>query len=315
MQHWNSYWSSTKSLNSFAEGEHSQGYVGEVADFWENAFNTAPTPAKILDLATGNGALAIMAQDFNPYFEVFASDAASINPLSIYNASDSIYKKLEKIHFYSNMPSEKLTFADECFDLVISQFGFEYAESSAALQEINRVLKKSGKFIALVHHHDSFISRDCKVGLKIIESFQKVNGLLSQLESFGEFCQNIENKDQLNDEQQAEFKNKNAQLLQQFKHQQRECKSEGELDWYNLLAKELLPIIMDWRHTDSQRVNNICKNFAWFQLRLQDQQIAACSKYNIENIKNLTHKSWFSCECEALYLGKDILCWAFKAFK
>jgi len=40
MQHWNSYWSKTKSLNSFAEGEHSQGYTGDIADFWNRLFST-----------------------------------------------------------------------------------------------------------------------------------------------------------------------------------------------------------------------------------------------------------------------------------
>lgn len=314
MHHWNSYWSKTKSLNSFAEGEHSQGYVGPIAEFWQTIFSTLPNSAKILDLATGNGGLAVLAQQYEAGFDVSASDAASINPLSIYSPSDLIYKQLNAIHFFGNMPSEDLTFSDKEFDCVISQFGFEYAESEAAILQLNRVLKDDGEFIALVHHQDSFISIDCQIGLKVLDSLSQVGGLLTQLQDFGDFCQTILDKNQLTEEQQIKFKEKNVNLLQLFKQQQHECNSEQELDWYNLIVKELLPAIVDWQRTDGERVINMIESLSSFQHRLQDQYKASWALVDVDRIKTRLG-SWALCDIDLIEIDEGILCWAIKARK
>ncbi|MBB1370554.1 bifunctional 2-polyprenyl-6-hydroxyphenol methylase/3-demethylubiquinol 3-O-methyltransferase UbiG [Pseudoalteromonas sp. SR45-4] len=315
MQHWNSYWSRTKSLNSFAEGEHSQGYKGIVASFWQTIFKSLPESTTILDLATGNGGLAVLAQQFNASFDVYASDAANIAPLSQHAPSDSNYKHLEKIHFYGNMPSETLAFENVQFDSVISQFGFEYAEPAAALLAINKALKPNGEFIALVHHQDSFISTDCKIGLKVLKDLSKDNGLLLQLQDFADFCQSITNKVEPTAEQQVQFKQKNVDLLQQVKYQQSKCNSEDELDWFNLLVKELLPAIIDWPQTDSKRVEELRDNLYSFQLRLQDQQAASWSNSDVEYIKTLLQDNWSSYEFDVMKIDAGIFCWVIKARK
>lgn len=315
MRHWNSYWSNTKSLNSFAEGEHAQGYVGEIADFWQSTFKAFPSSVKVLDLATGNGGLAVLAQQFGLDFDISASDAASVDPLVIFNPIDPCYQALKKIHFYGNMPSENLEFTNGQFDRVISQFGFEYATPAAALSEVNRILKPGGEFIALIHHQDSFISADCQIGLKILHQLNLPDGLISHLQDFGDFCQSIGNKDQLTVEQQTLFKQKNYFLLQYVKKQQSLYDVEDELDWYNRLVKELLPVIIDWRHTDTQRVMDICEKLYFFQLRLQDQYAAAWSNLNMEKMKSLCKKSWSSCEFDILQSETGTLCWIIKARK
>ncbi|WKD24392.1 class I SAM-dependent methyltransferase [Pseudoalteromonas sp. KG3] len=315
MQHWNSYWSRTKSLNSFAEGEHSQGYKGIVASFWQTIFKSLPESTTILDLATGNGGLAVLAQQFNASFDVYASDTANIAQLSQHGPSDPNYKHLEKIHFYGNMPSETLAFENVQIGSVISQFGFEYAEPAAALLAVNKVLKHNGEFIALVHHQDSFISADCQIGLKVLNSLNQPGGLLAQLQDFGDFCQSIDNKAQLTSIQQIQFKEKNANLLQTVKLQQSKCSSENELDWYNLLVKELLPIIMDWRRTDTVRVENFREKLDAFQMRLQDQFSASWSNFNVENIKTFVGNNWTSLEFDVIELEIGILCWVIKAVK
>ncbi|TWX73270.1 class I SAM-dependent methyltransferase [Colwellia sp. C1TZA3] len=315
MQHWNSYWSGTKSLNSFAEGEHSQGYVGKIASFWQNIFNTLPQLATILDLASGNGGLAVLAKQFNSGFDVFASDAANIDPLLLYFPSDPSYQHLKSINFYGNTLSENLVFDSGKFDYVISQFGFEYAESAAALLEVNRVLKSGGEFIALIHHQDSFISADCRLGLKVINNLNQVDGLLTQLQDFGRFCQTMENKNHLSPKQQIQFKQKNVNLLQLFKEEQSKCSSEDELDWYNLLVKELLPAIINWQNTDEKKVIKIIENLHSFQRRLQDQNMASQSKLDIEGIKLLTNNNWSSCKFDVVNLRNGVLCWVMRAQK
>lgn len=315
MKHWNSYWLTTKTLNSFAEGKHSDGYIDEIADIWNEIFITFPNSATILDLATGNGALAVLANKFNGNFKITASDAANINPLSVHNLSEQNYQLLEKIDFKSNTPSENLAFETGKFDRVISQFGFEYADAQKAMTEVMRVLRPNGQFIGMIHHQDSFISKDCLVGLEIIDLLKKKNGLIIELQNFGNFCQTIINKAEPTLEQQSQFKAKNTLLLKLFKGIQSQCSNEAELSWCNLLLKEFLPIVMDWQRTDSIRVNNIRENLDLFELRLKDQQNAAMSKFDTENIKKIATANEFNCEIDEIYHEAEILCWKIKVLK
>jgi ubiquinone/menaquinone biosynthesis C-methylase UbiE len=315
MQHWSSYWSSTKSLNSFAEGKHKQGYVGEIADYWQSIFKSLHSSANILDIATGNGGLAVLAKEFNSNFSVCGADAANINPISRFTPSDKVFDTLQSIKFYGEMPSEKLRFKDNEFDAIISQFGFEYAQPSTALLEINRVLKPNGKFVALIHHNTSFITADCKIGIDIINKLSVKNGLLDQLKSFVNFCQTIENKDNPTQEQQNQFKNKNKNLLDLFKKLQHDCNNQDQLDWYNLLAKELVPLIINWRHADEQGVDVIIKNSAFFKQRLQDQMKAAWSIDDVNEISTLAKKYWHSFEVSSLNIESGKLCWILQAIR
>lgn len=309
MQHWNSYWSKTKSLNSFAEGEHSQGYTGDIADFWNRLFSTLPSNSTVLDLATGNGGLAVLAQQSNPSFTVFASDAATINPIALYNAEDPIYPTLNKIKFIAEMPSEALKFEDKQFNLVMSQFGFEYAQTTEALEQIFRVLQAKGRFVALVHHKDSFISADCRYGLTVIERIMADDGLFEQLLDFARLCQSITDKSNFDEQQKAEFKQKNNSLLTLFKSLQQNCANEVELDWFNLLAKDLVPFMMNWQETNEAKVKQVQQSFYYFKLRLTDQLEAAWSEERSEEIIKLINMQGHTVNCQPFDISQGRLCW------
>jgi len=309
MQHWNSYWSQTKSLNSFAEGEQSQGYTGDIADFWNRLFSTLPSNSTVLDLATGNGGLAVLAQQSNPSFTVLASDAAKINPVALYNAEDPIYPTLNKIKFIAEMPSEQLKFEDKQFNLVMSQFGFEYAQTTEALEQIFRVLQAKGRFVALVHHKDSFISTDCRYGLTVIERIMAADGLFEQLLDFARLCQSITDKSNFDEQQKTEFKQKNNSLLTLFKSLQQNCANEVELDWFNLLAKDLVPFMMNWQETNESKVKQIQQSFYYFKLRLADQLEAAWSEERSEEIIKLINMQGHTVNCQPFDISQGRLCW------
>lgn len=309
MQHWNSYWSKTKSLNSFAEGEHSQGYTGDIADFWNRLFSTLSQESTLLDLATGNGGLAVLAQQSNSSFMVFASDAATIDPLALYSAEDPIYPVLKKIKFIAEMTSEALTFPDQKFNLVMSQFGFEYAKTTEALEQIFRVLKSKGRFVALVHHQDSFISADCRDGLKVIERMMAADGLLEQLIDFARLCQSIIDKSNFTKQQKIEFDQKNINLLGLFKSLQQECANEVELDWFNLLAKDLVPFMMNWQETNEAKVEQVQTNLYHFKLRIADQLKAAWSSEYAEKTTKLINLQGHAATCVPFDIAQGKLCW------
>ena len=84
MQHWTDYWKNTNALNSFAEGEQGSGYSNEIADFWNSQFKSLSKGSTLVDLGTGNGAVAVLAQLYSEAnqsnFQVYGIDAADIPP-------------------------------------------------------------------------------------------------------------------------------------------------------------------------------------------------------------------------------------------
>lgn len=314
MQHWNSYWQNTKTLNSFAEGEQGLGYKGEIAQFWQQVFTAQNATAKILDLATGNGALAVLALQYNERFEVSASDQADIMPLKLFNEQDEVYPLLKKVSFYGNMPSEQLGFADEQFDLVISQFGFEYAQPELALQQVFRVLKPGGNFTALIHHSDSFITEDCRQGMRVLQHFMATDGLLTKVKAFATYCQQLAGVSSLQYEQQQELKQRSNKLLQTFIALQREL-SEAQQDWFSLLAKDVVAVISNWRSLSVQAVDTLQRNMADFNQRLSDQVASAWSSDLVSRIIQTCNEFWSDSEVSCLSEQEGKLCWVLKLKK
>lgn len=155
LAHWSSFWRQGF-ITTFGASKPNN-YEGVVRKFWREKFVDLPVEARILDIATGNGAIATIAagvsRDFQKNFFVAATDLAEIaNKL----AADTEDLELRKsICFHSHTPCEEQPFDDGCFDFASSQFGFEYSNTDLTTQEMRRVLVPGGQFIAISHHVDS----------------------------------------------------------------------------------------------------------------------------------------------------------------
>ncbi|RUO23877.1 hypothetical protein CWE09_12045 [Aliidiomarina minuta] len=173
MKHWSLYWNNVPSLSSFAEGEAKRGYAGEVNDFWLQHFANLPKGASVLDVGSGNGALAVLVSEYGKTeklnLDVHAADAAVIDPKQVFSDDKEMLDKLADISFHTETPMEKLPFDDASVDLVVSQFAFEYAEKNAALKEIMRVLKPGGQLVIMGHNKSSSLVKDSAVGNNVYE--------------------------------------------------------------------------------------------------------------------------------------------------
>lgn len=98
----------------------------------------------VIDVACGTGALAIaVSEHVGPKGKTIGVDINE-GMLSIAKSKSSTVEWL-------NAPAEKLPFADESFNCVVSQFGLMYFENQeAAIREMMRILQPSGKFVATV---------------------------------------------------------------------------------------------------------------------------------------------------------------------
>lgn len=160
IEQWDRYWS-YGNLHSFSQVTGGN-YQGAVADFWRARFERLVDGSRILDIATGNGAIAVLALEtgdrLSRRFDVHGTDLADIEPGQSV-AEPSLAGLLSRIRFHRRTAAESLPFGNDHFDLACSQFGLEYSDMSLSVPEIARVLKPGGRFSAIMHHQDSMLLR------------------------------------------------------------------------------------------------------------------------------------------------------------
>ena len=165
---WNDYWHFDR-LSSF-DDEGQVNYREEVAAGWRAFFDSLPQGASILDLCTGNGAVAVMAAEASrrggKNFRIVAVDSADINPcLYVKSHRD----ELAKIEFCPATPTEKLPWRDGCFEAVVSQFGIEYSDLSQSIPELARVVAPAGKARLFLHAAEGAVVQRSELAIKEID--------------------------------------------------------------------------------------------------------------------------------------------------
>lgn len=150
---WDRYWA-YGNLHSFSQVA-AGNYDGVVGTFWRDFFHARADGDRILDIATGNGAIPLLAREVaaadGRHFDIVATDLAAIDPAT--QVADPAWRaELAAVRFCPRTPAEALPFDAETFDCVSSQFGLEYSDLARSLPEIGRVLRPGGA-VGLVMHH------------------------------------------------------------------------------------------------------------------------------------------------------------------
>lgn len=172
-QAWSSYWAAG-ALHSCADSFQGN-YSGAIAEFWRPRFQSLPPQCRVLDLATGNGALPLLLWELThgqSGMQVDAVDLAQVTP-AWYRPD-----RHAGIAFHSGVAMERLPFEDATFDMVVSQFGLEYAQWPQALHEVLRVARPRGAAAFVMHHPDSIIVRVGRHELKNLGILLSPDGVL-----------------------------------------------------------------------------------------------------------------------------------------
>jgi SAM-dependent methyltransferase len=146
---WSRYWA--QGAGHSCAGSYKDGYGGAIARFWAERFAALPTPARVLDIATGNGALPrlLLQTRAEPGIVCEALDLATVTPPWLDGLPPD---QRARFRVRSGCAAEVLPYADAHFDLVTSQYGLEYSDLEHSLPEVRRVLAPAG-WVALVLHH------------------------------------------------------------------------------------------------------------------------------------------------------------------
>lgn len=142
---WTDYWASG-ALHS-CPGSYAGNYGGAIGAYWDRHVASLPEGARILDIATGNGALPLRILERH-------GDGVEIDAIDLAQPVPEWYRpeRHPRIRFHGGVDMAATRFRQGRFDAVCSQFGIEYGGRPAALDEALRVLRPDGRLLLVVHH-------------------------------------------------------------------------------------------------------------------------------------------------------------------
>ena len=107
--------------------------------------------ARVLDLGTGNGALPRWLLQACPGLPL-QCDGVDVVPLQPAWLATLPPVQQAQVHFHAGVSAAQLPFAAGGYDLVLSQYGMEYAGWPQALPEALRMLAPGGRLALVLHH-------------------------------------------------------------------------------------------------------------------------------------------------------------------
>jgi SAM-dependent methyltransferase len=154
---WRDYWKADCAASCEPENPAT---ARQIALLWQGWFANFPDGSRILDIATGNGIVlahaAAAARAQRRHFSLTGIDQADIDPRRYLRSLDP---DLYRAQFIGEVTAEALPFADRSFEIVVSQYGLEYADLEPALDEVARVVTAGGALVWLAHADGSEIVR------------------------------------------------------------------------------------------------------------------------------------------------------------
>lgn len=153
---WDTYWQHGF-LTSCADAFQGN-YAGGIARHWESAFSALPDDAHILDVCTGNGAVAALAAraaiDRNVAHKITGIDLAAIRPAEALADAPDV---LARIDFRSRTPADATGLDDASIDLAVGQYALEYTPLDTTLPELARVVRPGGGLNFILHDMESVV--------------------------------------------------------------------------------------------------------------------------------------------------------------
>lgn len=315
MQHWTQYWQSTNSLNSFAEGEQGKGYHDEVAKYWHSQFNLIAPKSKVVDLGTGNGAVALLAEQFsqtnNLDWEVLGLDAADIKPQHLKTSDLAKKKHLNNIEFVGNTPIESMTFEPNSVSAFVSQFAFEYSDIEKSLQRCLECLKPGGILSLVAHHPDSSISKDSTIGEAVLEEILVQSPAFMQADLLLDIAQQQTQSGQMHNWSQNPYRQTITETLHWvFSQLKEQFKTDNEAYWCNSTINQITNTLKQIGQINPaqlrQNLSKTYQNLDAHKLRLIDQNNACLTAKRIARIDDTVMQAGASIEKNKVVIEKEI---------
>ena len=308
---WSSYWSEgniTSLPNLFAEN-----YGGDVRRFWNDAFATLQDNSRLLDICTGNGAIALLARDHanrrKIRCEIHAVDVAEIQS----NNHDGSDSTSNNILFRSGVAVEATHCRSGYFDLIVGQFALEYCNIEDAIKELSRIAKEDGTLVLMMHHANSVTARNTREFINIANIFLKEPTILYRLRKYAE--QYIRNK--------AADTRKLIQKRQQLMASLNEADSlSGQYPRNRFLNVTLDNVkhFIGRVHSDPlirvEEIREFERTVRRHLIRMRDQRDASLDSDEMSELKASLHASGFpAVQYKPYYLDEELFSWTLRAWR
>lgn len=325
MKHWSQFWGASNSLSSFSEGDAAEGYSAEVKDFWVDAVKGLDKEAVIVDIGTGNGALAVLLNDYRKEkkqnWQLHGVDAAEIAPKDLEKTNESLKGRFDGIEFHPKTDMSAMPFDDASVDCVVSQFAFEYGEESAALNEIMRILKPGGRFIMMGHHKKSVLNKSTETGIQTLQYILHETPLFIQAELYLRIAsQALKSMDlqayQATQEGQATGKTVEWMLH----HIQDKYKKDDEKVWVSDVGRRVVNLVSEAKTAaDADRaMRELSIQYQLLTghvLRLKDMSLAAKTEAQVKKLIAAAKKVGAAGEYNEMLLDGEVFSWVVKLEK
>ncbi|WGL16355.1 class I SAM-dependent methyltransferase [Microbulbifer bruguierae] len=169
-ENWQNYWRGAYAAgNKVANGTD----LSAVSQFWHNFFVLAgkklvdpASPLRVLDVASGGGAILKYAVDgLTPEY---------VSPFCMDISASAVKGVCERAIGTQGIVADAATWPliPECMDVIVSQFGVEYA-GLAAVSDMGLSVRPGGHLAMLLHYHDGAIHRECTANLQGIVGLER----------------------------------------------------------------------------------------------------------------------------------------------
>jgi len=179
---WSYYWSQGNAT-SLPE-LFPQNYGGSILAFWETVFADIQPGQRLLDICTGNGAIALLAFEYavrnKTPCRIDGIDAADIIPITPPSPPGCPVT----LNFLPRIQAEHLPFASGSINLAVGQFALEYCNTEAVLPELLRVLGKNGHLAFIIHHSESITVKSAAEFVTIGESLLRAPSIFLRLRKY-----------------------------------------------------------------------------------------------------------------------------------
>ena len=172
---WTIYWTEDRLQSCVAtDGDVDRQVLNSI---WQEFAKSLDKGARVLDLATGNGAVPVALLSAQNSLQIDAVDQATIDPTQFVTG----HPELSAVKFHSDTDVNTLPFAEDSFDAITSQFGVEYGGLFEATRNALGLLKPNGRMSFLIHHADSAIIDSSRAKLREMEQLLEEEGLVETL--------------------------------------------------------------------------------------------------------------------------------------
>lgn len=285
--HWQRY--HQQGLLSTCPTAADSGYDKEIALVWQEFFAALPNEAKIVDLATGNGAVAVLAIDVSlreaKHFTVYGTDLADINPVKTVSLQA---ERLKHITFYGNTASEQLPFTSKSIDAVTAQYGLEYSDPTAIFVELQRVLKPKSQCQFVIHHASSTLVLKAKASLTEAALLLAADSLFSLL------AQALT----VDMAKKAIYTHKFSEKFNQFNEQLPSLRAEGGGELLSAMLAAFMQLVSRFSQINHQQLlselDALKAELTANMLRLQDLLNRAKTEHDMQELIALAKQQGFT---------------------